>query len=413
LIEMFHSKFALICAVAVGFVARIGFAMDLQYAAEVRQKIAENQADFQPALNLLVTDADKALSAGPFAVTDKKVFATSGDPHDYVSLAPYFWPDPAKPDGLPYKSRDGEVWPGARDEQYSDRLRMEKMFTAVRTLNLAAYFTGKPQYARRSAQLLKIFFLDPKTAMNPNLNFAQAVRGESSGRSYGIIDLNSVPDFLDSMKLMEQVAPQDVWTAQDRAGFRTWCRQFLDWLQTSKNGQEESRATNNHGAWFDATASCFADFLGDSQTVAVLVKSSESRIASQIRADGSLPLEMARTRSRNYTTFALQAFTVTSERARRAGLDLWHFRPADPTAGDLNTAVSHLLHYTETGEPWPKKDIDKPEEPIVFYLTVRSQLDPARDSELCRRLDAVLSSHADHLRTQTALLTIGPLPSAK
>lgn len=384
-------------------------AMDLQYVSKVREKVAANDPAYAAAMAHLLTEADKALIAGPFTVTDKKVLAASNDPKDYVSLAPYYWPNPKKPDGLPYVSRDGQVWPDSRKPDYSDRLRLEDLFVAVRTLNIAAYMTGKPQYARRSALLLRTFFLDPRTGMNPNLNFAQAVRGESSGRSYGIIDFNSVPDVLDSIKLMEQVAPADVWTDADRQGLRKWSVDFLHWLNSSKNGIEESRAANNHGAWFDATSACFADYIGDSDKVKQLVRASEARIDHHIRVDGTLPLELARTRSWHYSIFALSAYAITSERARRVGVDLWHYQPTDPTAGGLSKAVSYLLHFTETKESWPKKDIDSHEDPLQFYLLVRSVLDPKRDAELCARLDAVLAANADKLRETDGVLTVRPV----
>jgi hypothetical protein len=256
-----------LCLLFLGFLCARADGMNLEYAAQVRAKVANHDPAYDPAMKHLLVDADKQLTVGPFTVTDKTTPAPSKDPKDYVSLAPYSWPDPSKPDGLPFINRDGQRWPGASKGEYSDRTRLEDTFTAVRTLNVAYYMTGKRDYAVHSAQLLRTFFLDSKTGMNPNLNFAQAVRGESNGRSYGIIDFNSVPDVLDSITLMEQVAPRDIWTDADRTQFRQWCRDFLTWLATSKNGQEESHAKNNHGAWFDATASSFAAYLGDWQTV--------------------------------------------------------------------------------------------------------------------------------------------------
>jgi hypothetical protein len=384
-------------------------AMDLQYAAKVREKVAAHDPAYAPAMAKLIEEADKQLTKGPWTVTDKKVLAPSNDPKDYVSMAPYFWPNPAKPDGLPYVNKDGQVNPGTRSGDNSDRPRLEDMFTAVRTLNIAAYMTGKPEYAKHSAEILRVFFLDNKTGMNPNLNFAQGVRGSSTGRSYGIIDFNSVPDVLDSIKLMEQVAPQDVWSDSDRAGFRTWCTQFLDWLNTSKFGQEESNAKNNHGAWFDATTSCFADFVGQTDRVKELAKASEARIDQQIKPDGSLPLELARTKSWHYSIFALTAYAITTERARRCDVDLWHYKPQDAGAGDLSTAVSYLLHFSETKEPWVRKDIDKPEDPAMFYLQIRSILDPVRDAELCHRIDAFLAADADKIDSSVQVLTVGPV----
>jgi len=394
----------------VAIFSSMASSMDLNYAAKVRERVAAGDPAHQPAIDRLIAEADRALAAGPWTVTDKKSLAPTNDPKDYVSLAPYFWPDLAKPDGLPYINRDGEVNPATRSGDNSDRRRLQNMFETVQTLNIAAYMTGKPQYAKHTAEILRTFFLDSKTGMNPNLNFAQGVRGATTGRSYGLIDFNSAPEFLDSIRLMEQVAGNDVWTDSDRKGLHNWCAQFLDWMSTSKLPMEEERATNNHGAWFDATASSFADYLGDAERVKQSVARSKKRIESQIRADGTLPLELARTRSWHYTIFALQAFAITSQHARNVGADLWHHKPADPEAGDLSSAVSLLLHYSETKERWIRKDIDEPEDPAMLYLQIRPLLDPVRDAELCRRLDAAIAADREKLKESPQVLTFGPVP---
>ena len=69
------------------------------------------------------------------AVTDKVFtpYSPSRDPHDYVSIATYFWPNPDTPDGLPYVSRDGRLSP---DFHKYDRplwdLAADAIVTAVR-----------------------------------------------------------------------------------------------------------------------------------------------------------------------------------------------------------------------------------------------------------------------------------------
>jgi hypothetical protein len=137
---------------------------------------------------------------------------------------------------------------------------------------------------------------------------------------------------------------------------------------------------------------------------------SEARIDKQIRADGTLPLELARTKSFDYTLFALTAFSITTDRAHRAGADLWHHHPDDPAVGDLSKGVSYVLHFAETGEAWPKKDIATPKDPAEFFLLVRSVLDSKRDAELCDRLDKQIAANAAKLRDGLPALTVGPVP---
>ncbi len=62
------------------------------------------------------------------------------------------------------------------------------MKDAVAALGAAHKITADDRYVIKAAQLLKVFFLDLKTRMNPNLQFAQAIPGVSFGRGIGIID---------------------------------------------------------------------------------------------------------------------------------------------------------------------------------------------------------------------------------
>src|SRR5690348_5544104 len=128
-------------------------------------------------------EADKAMSAGPFSVMQKNSTPPSGDKHDYMSLAPYFWPNPDAPNHLPYVRRDGERNPEIR--QIADHENMSKMCSAARALALGYYLTGNEAYAARAALLLRTWFLDPTTGMNPNLEFAQGIRGVNTGRGIG------------------------------------------------------------------------------------------------------------------------------------------------------------------------------------------------------------------------------------
>ena len=80
--------------------------------------------------------ADAVRTNAAETVTAKGMNPPSGDKHDYMSFGPYWWPDPTKPDGLPYVRRDGETNPGSLAD--SDRPRLERMVDGVEVLAAAA-----------------------------------------------------------------------------------------------------------------------------------------------------------------------------------------------------------------------------------------------------------------------------------
>ena len=272
------------------------FALDPATLQQSKARIVNNEGAFTPALKRLRRDAEKAMLEGPFTVTTKTRVPPSGDKHDYLTLAPYWWPDPAKADGLPYIRRDGELNPESKRD--TDNPSLNAMGSAVETLALAFYFTGEEKYAERAALLLRVWFLDKATKMNPNYEYAQAVMGRNNGRGAGLIDARRLIHVVDAVGML---AGSKAWAKQDQQALQDWFRAFVNWLQTSANGKEEASARNNHGSWFAAELSSFAMFIGDEALARKTVEAVKVRIAWQIEPDGKQPLELDRTRAMSYS----------------------------------------------------------------------------------------------------------------
>ncbi|MGB6432120.1 MAG: alginate lyase family protein, partial [Candidatus Acidiferrales bacterium] len=150
--------------------------------AALRERIAAGNFS-DPALDQLRADADRALAQAPLSVIDKQIAPPSGDKHDYMTLAPYWWPDPSKPDGLPYIRRDGQTNPEIH--KIPDHQSFDTLTSSAYDLALAYYLFRDESYATHAELLLRAWFLDPATRMNPNLQYAQAVRGVNEGRGTG------------------------------------------------------------------------------------------------------------------------------------------------------------------------------------------------------------------------------------
>jgi hypothetical protein len=322
--------------------------------ADLRQAHEAKSDKMAAAIGELAADAAKALRSPIRDVTQKALTPPGGDKRDYLSFGPYWWPDPKKPDGLPYIRRDGEVNPASRDER-SDSGRMGNMASNAETLALSWAVMRNEDHARRAALVLRTWFLDPETHMNPNLNFGQAIPGVCEGRGVGIIDSTSLIVIPDAV-IQLRGAPG--WSAEDEQGMREWFGKYLDWLLTSKHGKDEDRAENNHGTWYDVQCVVFARFSGRDEVASkILAAVPERRIARQIAADGSQPHELARTKSWNYSMMNLRAMMLLARLAETGGPDLWSY--STPDGRSIRAAIAYLARYADTDLEWPHQNIVK------------------------------------------------------
>ena len=315
--------------------------------------LAAGDASFQPALHHLLADADRRLRQKAPSVMDKDQIPPSGDKHDFISQAPYFWKDTNSPDGK-YVRHDGERNPEAGHN--SDAGHLATVCTGVHTLALAYYFTGEEKYAAKATELIRVWFLNPATRMNPNLKYGQGIPGEVEGRPTGLIGARGLADMVDGVGLL---AGSATWSAADQQGITAWVRDYFQWLTTSKIGLGEEAAANNHGTFYDVQAITLALFLDRTNYVQEkLLLDRQRRIAWEIEPDGRMPRELARTLSFNYSLFNLHAEMDLADLGRRAGVDLWHYQT--PDGRSLLKAVEFMAQYADSNRPWPYQQIHSP-----------------------------------------------------
>lgn len=320
--------------------------------AETKRRIYLGDQTLAAALAKLETDARRAMQQKPSSVVSKTVTPPSGDKHDYTSQAPYFWPNPSKPDGLPYVRRDGERNPEIN--KVTDHLALDRMESAVSTLALAYYFKADEKYAAKAAELLRAWFLGPTTRMNPNLEYAQYIPGVNTGRGIGLIETRGLVDVVDAVGLL---VGSKSWTAADQKGVESWFGKFLQWMQESKNGREESRAKNNHGTYYDVQTISFALFVRKIDLAKQIAESAkEKRIALQVEPDGRQPLELERTKAWSYSNMNLDGLMQLARLAENVDVDLWAYQTKDGRS--IRAALEYLYPYAIEGRQWTYQQIE-------------------------------------------------------
>jgi hypothetical protein len=296
----------------------------------------------------ILTAATAALNLQPVTITAFRAQLTEGGPNDFYSNGDYWWPDPTKTNGLPYIQRDGESNPNNFNQH---RRCIAQLRDAVAALAAAYKVTGDDRYAAKAAELPRVFFLDPKTRMNPHLKYAQAIPGRTPGRGTGIIDtlhLVEVPLAIEALRKSPAFPPETL------AGLKGWFSEYAEWMTTSKNGQEEAAAGNNHAVACSLQIAVFAGLAGDEAKLAeCLRRFKEVFVAKQMAPDGSFPAELKRTKPYGYSIFQLDNMAALCQVLSTGKDNLWAF--SLPDGRGIRKAMEFLYPYLADKSKWPRK----------------------------------------------------------
>ncbi|XWW45365.1 alginate lyase family protein [Fibrella sp. USSR17] len=330
------------------------FLIDPSVLAASKAAIGQGNTALQTAKQTLLANADKTLTKPAHSVVEKTKTPPSGDKHDYMSVGPYWWPDSSKANGLPYIRKDGQINPDRYAIQ--DGTYLNALCDDVQLLSLAYYFSDDEKYARRAAELLRVWFLNNDTRMNPNLNYGQAIPGITEGRGIGLIDTRMLAKLVDATQLL---TGSKAWPKQDHVALQGWFRQFLTWMLTSPIGKDEEDEHNNHGTYYDFQSLAFALFLNDKPLAKqILEDKTVKRIQSQLKEDGSQPHELARTLTWGYSVMNLKGFFGLARLAENVNMDLWNYQT--PDGKSLKKAYFWMLPYADQQKPWTFQQIKTP-----------------------------------------------------
>jgi hypothetical protein len=307
----------------------------------------------------LVADTDRArilaaaaryISQSPLTVTAFPTKRSAGGLHDFYSQADYFWPNPNEPNG-PYINRDGQSNPENFDEH---RKVMIALSIQMPALTAAWLLTGDSRYGERACDHLRAWFVTPETRMNPNLQFAQAVQGLSTGRSTGIIDTLHLVEVARAASFL---TPR-MLTAQDSAAVSAWFSSYLDWLSDSDRGKAERDAKNNHAMCWALQAAEFARLVGnDAVRNDVYRRYREIMLPDQMAVDGSFPKELARTKPYSYSIFNFDVMAGLCQSLKGLTPDPCTFQLSDGRG--LSKAAEFIYPYLKDKSAWKwAKDVE-------------------------------------------------------
>jgi hypothetical protein len=308
-----------------------------------------------PTVDIAAIDHDRILKAAtaaldqePLSITRFSAKLSDGGLHDFYSNGDYWWPNPNTSNGLPYIQRDGQTNP---QNFVAHRQELRQLSDAVSALGAAYKITGDDRYAKKAAGLLRVFFLDEKTRMNPSLQFAQAVPGVSPGRGTGIIDtlhLIEVP------KAIEAMAKSPAFPPEELDGLKKWFADYVTWMRKSKNGNDEANAGNNHAVAYWLQVAVFAEFTADQANLdECRHRFTEVFVPKQMTNDGSFPAELRRTKPYGYSTFQLDNMVTLCQVLSTPEHDLWNFTL--PDGRNIHQAVEFMYPYWADKSKWPHK----------------------------------------------------------
>ena len=302
--------------------------------------------DFTRNIRWLKRAANKALKKGPYSVTFKKYPHPSGDQHDYLAYGNYCWPNPDTPNGLPWVTRDGFSNP----DTTVDRDAFKSMIRETTVLSLAYYFTGDELYAKHAAFLLRTWFIDKETRMNPNCNYGKVIPGKKEG-GYSVAGFGyRFRELYDSAGILES-SPS--WTVKDKESFQKWTREYMNWAETTDYGKEERYSQSNHSTFYHMIMVIQALYVGDTAKAREMLKQyRDIQFPRQFSPDGSQPYEMIRANNYDYHICNLEvAFDIARLAEHLDGFDIWNHK--SEKGGGLQNSMNFMIPYITGQKEWP------------------------------------------------------------
>ena len=314
---------------------------------KARSRIFSGDAGLEEVDSFLLESANAAMISGPFSIRDKVASSPSSDRNDYVSLDPFWWPDADKGDGLPYVYGGKEQNPEC--EQY-DRPQLAAFSSAIDALCMGYFFTDYEDFAIRAALLLRVWFFDSETRMNPNMTYAGFIPGRNQGDPAGIMESRGLSWIPDHVGLL---ANSKHWTSEDRELLREWFKSFVEWLSKSPNGLNQRLEKNQNGTWYDVQLATMSLFIGDLVLARDAINRCFERAKEQIDAFGAHHIELKNCDGIFTASNNLLGLFDMADLGRNLNLDLWSGEPGRLLRSALDWLIGNDAHNLEEAKNFP------------------------------------------------------------
>ena len=298
----------------------------------------------------VLKNAELYLNAEPITVTSSFCKRSGGTLHDFYSEGDYWWPDLQNPDG-PYIRKDGMTNPDNFTAHREALMRFSQISGALGS----AYILTKDQiYANKLAIHLQAWFINENTKMNPNLLYAQAVKGIATGRGIGIIDTIHL---IEVAKAIQAIEDSKSLSKADLTAIKLWFSTYLNWLTTHEYGIAERDNGNNHSVCWTMQVAAFAELTNDKPTMDFCRNFYKNTLLpNQMAKDGSFPLELKRTKPYGYSLFNLDAMASICQILSTKDDNLFTYTTKDGL--NMNLGLQFMAPFIADKSLWPyQKDV--------------------------------------------------------
>jgi hypothetical protein len=286
----------------------------------------------------------------PITVTDSFCKRSAGTIHDFYSEGDYWWPNPDEVEGA-YIRRDGLSNP---DNFKAHRKAVIRLNHISGKLASAYILTQDENYLKALIPHLEAWFVNADTKMNPNLLYAQAIKGIATGRGIGIIDTVHLVEVAMAIKILKD---KNLLKPHQLQPILQWFKDYLNWLTTHPFGIKERDNGNNHSVCWALQVAAFAKLVEDESLLDYCRHFFKSDLLpNQMAVDGSFPKELSRTKPYGYALFNLDAMANLCQILSTEDDNLFNYKTSDQKS--IKLGMEFMYPYIKDKSIWPyPKDV--------------------------------------------------------